>query len=308
MRLVEVIRRPTRAELSELVAFVDGVAEQTGVLPLSDHLWLDLQAGGADGFLAVRIADATGSLALAQVSAGNDASSLEVVVRPGLDDGERVRDDALETAVDMFDRVGGGALHWWVDDPTGHDRAVAERFGMAPVRELFEMRRPLPADRHASVSTRDFDAERDVEAWLHVNNRAFAEHTEQGGWTRETFAKRAAEPWFDPTGFRLHERDGRLAGFCWTKLHTDRDPVIGEIYVIAVDPDFHGIGLGTELTLAGLDAITSRGVSMASLYVDAGNTAAVRVYDRLGFTVHHARTAFAAVRPDRGHGRADLHS
>jgi len=66
-------------------------------------------------------------------------------------------------------------------------------------------------------------------------------------------------------------------------------PGSGEIYVIAVDPAHHGEGLGAALVLAGLDHMTERGVTTATLYVDETNTAARSLYNRLGFVVHHRR-------------------
>lgn len=290
MRMVEILQQPDDRALVPLVEFVDEITADTGTRPLSDHLWLDLSQGGSDGFVGVRIADADRTLAVAQVSGGNDVASLEVVVRDDIDDREQLSVDAAETAIDAF-RTGGGALSWWVDDPTEAQRAVADRYGLRPARSLYEMRRSLPTDDHATVPTRSFVPGHDDRSWLDVNNRAFADHAEQGGWTIDALRRRLAEPWFDADGFRLHERDGRLAAFCWTKLH-DGDPPIGEIYVIAVDPDFHGQGLGKQLTLAGLDSIAARGVTIASLYVDADNAAAVGLYDRLGFTVHRTRRAF----------------
>ncbi len=292
MRLVEIIRCPTEVERADLVAFIDQVTATTGARPLSDHLWLDLRST-SEGILVTRIADATGVLAMAQISEANESSSLEIVTRPDVTDRQLLRDDLAETIVDSFRRQGGGHLLWWIDGPDDHDRSLVRRLGFEPARALYEMRMALPLDRRADVETRRFVPGVDDDAWIRVNNRAFSEHTEQGGWTRDTLAARITEPWFDPDGFRLHERDGRLAAFCWTKLHDEHDPTIGEIYVIAVDPDFHGVGLGTQLTLAGLDSIADRGVTMAMLYVDADNTPAVSMYERLGFVIHRSREAFA---------------
>jgi mycothiol synthase len=266
-----------------------------GHRPLSDHLWLDLAQGGRHGFAGL-VAWEPGHehpVAYAQVSAGHGSFALELVVHPHHRyEMTTIGPELLEAALDEVRRSGGGRVHWWVFEPTSvHDRLAAD-VGLHAGRTLHQMRRTLPVGEAVELTTRPFEPGKDELAWLEVNNRAFHEHPEQGGWDLETLRSREREPWFDPAGFLLHEREGRLAGFCWTKLHLDTDPPMGEIYVIAVDPDFHGLGLGRALTLAGLDSIHRRGVDVGMLYVDADNAAAVGLYRQLGFRVHRVDRAY----------------
>ena len=97
-----------------------------------------------------------------------------------------------------------------------------------------------------------------------------------------------------PTLTELHAAPGNPGiaqlGHCHPVRADDRDGLLG----LAVDPDFAGLGLGRALVLAGLDHLARAGITVGMLYVDAANTPAVKLYEKLGFTVDHVDRAYVA--------------
>jgi len=205
--------------------------------------------------------------------------------------------DGLTAAVaEAPTRIDGTrAVQIWLEDAQDDDTALIAHLA-APYRDLLQLRRLLPAEP-SGLKTRGFHPETDADEWILVNNRAFSWHPEQSGMNRERLADAMKEPWFRNDGFRILELEDRIAGFCWTKIHPDEIPMLGEIYVIAVDPDFHGRGLGGPMTLAGLEWLASEGTGVANLYVEADNYPALRTYERLGFTTHTVNRAFTTATP-----------
>jgi len=194
----------------------------------------------------------------------------------------------------------GSPLHLWVMQATAADDRRAASEGFVAERDLFQMRvaLPLPEEVVAAtrpLATRSFVPGRDDEAWVETNNRAFAGHPEQGAWTVAQLRERMSADWVELDDFLVADNpEGPgLLGACWTKVHRHSTPVLGEIYVIDVDPRHHGQGWGRSLTVAGLVHLAGRGISVGMLYTDASNTAAVGLYRSLGFTVDHIDRSYA---------------
>jgi ribosomal protein S18 acetylase RimI-like enzyme len=85
------------------------------------------------------------------------------------------------------------------------------------------------------------------------------------------------------TDVLVAEVDGAVAGFVAT---TRREDDLGEIHMIAVDPDHQRRGAGRALTRAALERLRARRVATAMVETggDPGHEPARRLYEDAGFT------------------------
>lgn len=273
---------------------VEAAAEADGVSPLSEHVRLHLRYGGdprARNVLLTTAGQLTGYAHLDPTDPVEGPSG-ELVIHPA----HRGRGQGRALVEALLAEADGHPLRLWAHGDFPAAGRLAEAAGFERIRALWQMDRalaePVPEPHYPDgVTVRTFMVGQDEDAWVRLNRRAFARHPEQGAWTREDLDLREREPWFDPEGFFLAERDGRLAGFHWTKIHGGNQDgsghgheTIGEVYVVGVDPDERGTGLGRALTLTGLRYLRSRGLVRVMLYVDETNVPAIRLYESLGFT------------------------
>ncbi|MEV0844957.1 mycothiol synthase [Streptomyces sp. NPDC049954] len=287
---LDVLSPQQAGEVGELLA---EAARRDGRQAVSEQGRLRLRGGAREGVLHLLLTAADGTLAgYAQLDGSDpvEPPAAELVVHPAL----RARGHGRALGKALL-AASGKRLRVWAHGGHPAARHLAQVLGLALFRELRQLRRPL--DRLGlpepvlpeGVSVRAFVPGADEADWLAVNAAAFAHHPEQGNLTRRDLEDRMAEPWFDPKGFFLAVRDegtedAELVGFHWTKVHAEER--LGEVYVVGVRPGAQGGGLGKALTTIGLLHLAAEGLPTAMLYVDADNTAAVSVYERLGFTTH----------------------
>lgn len=253
--------------------------------------------------LASRAAAADGISPFNEASqfALRDRARARILVQQSTEDGTiigaafAVGDAPVELVVDPAHRRRGigrrildelsadGERHFWAHGDLPGAQGLAASAGLVPERVLLVLRLtfdgPPTAERVPDgVTLRSYDPA-DGDAIIAVNARAFAHHPEQGAMDRADFARRISADWFDPAGLFVAEKDGRVIGFHWTKIEHGE----GEVYVVGIDPDAQGGGLGTALTARGLRHLHKQGVPVVDLYVEGDNAPALKVYRNLGF-------------------------
>lgn len=281
------------APLSEQALLAAGRPAETGSTTRSGGMeqmvWHDV-----DGQLSVvAVPDETGA-------------SYELVVHP-----DHRRHGYGASVLDLIINQRNPDARFWAHGDLAAAKALATSHGLHRVREMWRMSRPVQGDPAIEkpripngFAARAFLPGQDEQAWLNLNARAFAHHPEQGRMTSTDLAERMSQDWFDPQGLLLIEDvsgpDPVLVASHWTKIEvadvgntgedTDRGadtaghaPTEGEVYVVAVHPDYQGQGLGRSVTALGLGYLAAAGVASIDLYVEGDNAAAIATYRGWGF-------------------------
>lgn len=183
--------------------------------------------------------------------------------------------------------LGASVLHVNVAEDNEVGRSVLSRLGFRCIRRFFEFR--LDMDRLSWQETlqaarESYHLGQGEEARLtDIQNRCFT-----GTWgynpnTVDTITYRTHLSHFSPDDVVLTEEADRVSGYCWTEVPCATDRREGRIYMLGVNPDDRGKGVGRRLLLAGLAHLGSEGARVAALTVDSENKAACALYRSVGF-------------------------
>ncbi|MFA7764974.1 mycothiol synthase [Streptomyces sp. NPDC048723] len=287
-RQIQTLDELTEEQAIAVLELIEDAARTDGTTAVSEQGRLQLRGGPREGIRHFLLTEGGRLSAYGQLEDTDpvEAPAAELVVHPALRG--RGHGRAMGTALLA---ASGKRLRVWAHGGKSAARHLAQVLGLTLFRELRQLRRPLAGGDPLpepvlppGVTVRTFVPGADDAAWLRANAAAFAHHPEQGSLTQRDLDDRIAQPWFDPKGFFLAEREGELVGFHWTKVHAAE--LLGEVYVVGVRPGAQGGGLGKALTAIGLRHLAAQGLPTAMLYVDADNPAALAVYEGLGFTTH----------------------
>jgi ribosomal protein S18 acetylase RimI-like enzyme len=187
----------------------------------------------------------------------------------------------------------------------GH--ALVRRFGYRPIRYSFIMRRdlsqPIPSvPLPEGLEVRPALPEHRRQIW-EAEREAFQDHWGYAPWPEGAYQRFLNFPHYDLSLWRVAWDGDQVAGSVLSYINEEENRLhgrrLGWAEDISVRRPWRRRGLARALISSSLEALKARGMSVASLGVDAENrTGALRLYESLGFVVSSQWTIYRRPLPD----------
>lgn len=284
----------SKSQQESVLALIKAAHDFDGTPAIAEHVLLHLRHGGDKSDSHLVIEENQEVIAYAHLDTTDLVAgpSVEAVVQPqhrGKGLGALILKEAI--------KICGDKTRIWSHGDLPAAKAIAASLKLERLWSNLLMSKSLGEIQPVTskYQIRTFIPSLDNQAFLDLNNKVFADYPDQGGWSEDDLKVRVNEDWFDEKGFFVAEDSGELIGFCWTKIHgahtyshTGGDDdhgheALGEIYVLAVNPDYKGQGIGRDLTITGLNYLKYQGLNNVMLYVGIENKPAFKLYKSLGF-------------------------
>ena len=284
----------SKSQQESVLSLIKAAHDFDGTPAIAEHVLLHLRHGGDKSDSHLVIEENKEVIAYAHLDTTDLVAgpSVEAVVHPqhrGKGLGALILKEAI--------KICGNKTRIWSHGDLPAAKAIAASLKLERLWSNLLMSKSLGEIQPVTSKypIRTFIPGLDNQAFLDLNNKVFADYPDQGGWSEDDLKVRVNESWFDDKGFFIAEDKGELIGFCWTKIHgahthshTGGDDdhgheALGEIYVLAVNPDYKGQGIGRDLTITGLNYLKYQGLSNVMLYVGVENKPAFKLYKSLGF-------------------------
>jgi mycothiol synthase len=127
----------------------------------------------------------------------------------------------------------------------------------------------------------------DMELLSDIQNRCFAGEWGYNPNTIEDTAWQLTVRNSCPEDVILALNKGDVIGYCWTESECGLEPSTGvpkgRVYMLGVEKQYRGKGLGRQLLTMGLAHLKKQGRELIEITVDTQNTAAIALYESLGF-------------------------
>lgn len=170
-------------------------------------------------------------------------------------------------------------------------RGAVEAAGYRPIRASYHMTialgEPVEPAWPEGFQVTTFDPERDETAVHAAVQESFRDHWEHVDRSLDEWRTFNVDvPGFDPSFWFVARDDGEVAGFSLCRVHWSGDPEHGYVSTLGVRRPWRKRGLGLALLRHSFAEMKRRGMTRASLDVDAESlTGAVGLYERAGMHV-----------------------